>query len=182
MELKLYQIKTGLNIIEVKTSSVIFFLNILNDIAIEGVNNYPAITVCPLPSFDKVSIKEFGYKGLYEYSRQGWMLERGTISLNSGSANQIILICTSSTTFLLDRGITGNGTFSGWAGSENENTSVDVINRNISMIKSVNECPKSKVYFENDGSKSETLNFYLTPSKHNQGSVGTEILECLEII
>ena len=50
------------------------------------------------------------------------------------------------------------------------------------MIKSVNECPKSKVYFENDGSKSEILNFYLTPSKHNQGSVGTEILECLEII
>ena len=47
------------------------------------------------------------------------------------------------------------------------------------MIKSVNECPKSKVYFENDGSKSETLNFYLTPSKHNQGSVGTDILERL---
>ena len=52
----------------------------------------------------------------------------------------------------------------GWAGFGNE--SVDIINKNISVVQSPVDCPIAKAYFDQDGFLEETLTFELTPSIH----------------
>ena len=61
-----------------------------------------------------------------------------------------------------------NNNLDGWAGFGNE--SVDIINKNISVVQSPVDCPIAKAYFGQDGLLEETLTFELTPSIHFSGA------------
>ena len=133
---------------------LIYLLSIHVDI-VSAPDHFPDITLCPFPSYNHAKLRSYGYYNSFDYAKVC------TVILH------IKLIALYLNVITLKGRI--NSHMRGWSGNSSNTTPEDIIN-DISFIRTVEDCPKTKVNMRlSEKAQYVALSFELTSEVYPSG-------------